>query len=154
MHPNEKLIHTFYSCFQQLDAEEMAACYHENIRFSDPAFPDLRGAEAGAMWKMLCTQAKDFELSFSDISADDRTGKAHWEAKYDFTATRRRVHNRINAEFKFQDGKIIQHQDSFNFWKWSFMALGPVGLMLGWSPMIRKKVQQQAAKGLNKFIRS
>lgn len=152
MHPNEKLIHTFYSCFQTLDAKGMATCYHENIRFSDPAFPDLKGAEAGAMWEMLCSQAKGFELSFSDISANDTTGSAHWEARYDFTATRRRVHNRINAEFKFQDGKIIQHQDSFNFWKWSFMALGPMGLMLGWSPMLRKKVQQQAAKGLKKFI--
>ncbi len=154
MHPNKQLITTFYSCFQQLDAEGMAACYHENIRFSDPAFPELKGAEAGAMWKMLCSQAKGFELSFSDISANDATGKAHWEARYDFTATRRRVHNRITAEFKFQDGKIIQHQDSFNFWKWSFMALGPVGLMLGWSPMLRKKVQQQAAKALKKFTPS
>jgi limonene-1,2-epoxide hydrolase len=154
MHPNEKLIHTFYACFQQLDADGMAACYHKNICFSDPVFPDLRGAEAVAMWKMLCTQAKGFELSFSDISANNMTGSAHWEARYDFTATRRRVHNRIRAEFKFQDGKIIQHQDSFNFWKWSLMALGPVGLMLGWSPMLRKKVRQQAAKGLKKFIRS
>jgi SnoaL-like protein len=153
MHPNEKLITTFYSCFQQLDADGMAACYHENICFSDPAFPDLRGAEAGAMWKMLCTQAQGFELTFGDISADDIIGKAHWEAKYDFTATHRQVHNKINAKFRFQDGKIIQHHDSFNFWKWSFMALGPVGLMLGWSPMLRKKVQHQAAKGLKKFTR-
>ncbi len=154
MHPNEKLITTFYSCFQQLDADGMAACYHKNIRFSDPAFPDLQGAEAGAMWKMLCAQAKGFELSFSDISADDTTGKAHWEAKYDFTATHRRVHNRIDAKFKFQDGKIIQHEDTFNFWRWSFMALGPVGLMLGWTPILRSKVRQQAAKGLEKFIHS
>jgi hypothetical protein len=99
MHPNEKLIKTFYSCFQQQDGEGMAACYHENICFSDPVFPDLRGPAAGVMWKMLCTQTKGFELSFSDISADDTTRKAQWEAKYDFTATHRRVHNRINAEF-------------------------------------------------------
>jgi hypothetical protein len=154
MHPNGKLINTFYTCFEQLDAQGMAACYHADICFSDPVFPDLRGSQVGAMWKMLCSQAKGFELSFSNISANDKIGKAHWEAKYDFTATHRRVHNRINAEFKFQDGKIIEHQDSFNFWKWSFMALGPVGLMLGWSPMLRSKVRLQAAKGLEKFIRS
>lgn len=79
MHPNEKLIHTFYTCFQQLDADGMAACYHADICFSDPAFPDLKGAEAGAMWKMLCSQAKGFELSFSDISANDTTGSARWK---------------------------------------------------------------------------
>jgi len=39
MPPNEKLINTFYSCFKQLDGNGMAACYHENICFSDPVFP-------------------------------------------------------------------------------------------------------------------
>jgi limonene-1,2-epoxide hydrolase len=154
MHPNAELVKTFYSCFQQQDGKGMASCYHDNIQFSDPVFPDLRGSAAGAMWKMLCSQAKGFELSFRDIQADDTIGKAHWEAKYDFPATNRRVHNRIEAVFQFQDGKIIQHRDTFSFWKWSFMALGPIGLILGWSPIIRKKVQQRAFRGLDKFIRS
>ncbi len=58
-----------------------------------------------------------------------------------------------DSSFQFQDGKIIQHHDSFNFWKWSFMALGPVGLILGWSPLVKNKIQKQAAKNLNKFIK-
>jgi hypothetical protein len=67
--------------------------------------------------------------------------------------TGRRVHNKIDATFQFQDGKIIRHHDRFNFWKWSFMALGPVGLFLGWSPFIKNKVRKQAAKNLEKFIK-
>ena len=56
--------------------------------------------------------------------------------------------------FSNKRGRIIQHRDIFSFWKWSFMALGPIGLVLGWSPIIRKKVQQRAFRGLDKFIRS
>ena len=152
MHSNIETIEKFYVCFKQLDGDGMAACYHENVHFSDPVFTDLKGPDAGSMWKMLCSQAQGFELTFSDIQADDRTGKACWEAKYVFSPTGRSVHNKVKSEFQFLDGKIITHWDSFHFWKWSFMALGPVGLILGWSPWVKKKVQRQAAKNLDYFI--
>jgi len=154
MNSNEKLIETFYTSFQKLDARAMILCYHPDIRFSDPVFPNLSGAEVGEMWRMLCSQAKNCELTFADIEADERTGKAHWEARYDFSATGRRVHNKINAEFEFQDGKIIRHKDTFDFWKWSSQALGPVGFILGWTPLLRKKVQKQARERLTKFMNS
>lgn len=154
MNPNEKLIEIFYTSFQNLDAGAMINCYRPDVRFSDPVFPDLSGAEVGAMWKMLCSQAKNFELTFAGIQADDLSGKAHWEARYDFSATERRVHNKIAAGFEFQDGKIIKHTDTFDFWKWSSQALGPVGFLLGWSPPLRKKVQKQARERLAKFMNS
>ncbi len=154
MHPNEELIEIFYTSFQKLDAEAMARCYHPDIRFSDPVFPNLSASEAGAMWRMLCSQAKNFEVTFTDVQANEQKGKAHWEARYDFSATGRRVHNKIDAEFEFQDGKIIKHTDTFDFWKWSSQALGPAGLLLGWTPLLRRKVQKQASERLARFINS
>ena len=129
----------------------MAECYHRDIQFSDPVFPNLQGSNAMEMWNMLCTQAKGFELKYSGIKADDHEGIAYWEAKYDFSRTGRRVHNRVEANFQFQEGKIIWHQDIFSFWKWSFMALGITGLLLGWTPIVRNKVQRQASNNLEKF---
>ncbi len=152
MNPNEQLIEIFYLSFQKLDARGMVDCYHADVEFSDPAFRKLSAAEAGAMWRMLCSTATNFELAFSGVEANERTGKAHWEAQYDFSATGRRVHNKIEAQFEFQDGKIIKHTDTFDFWKWSTMALGPVGSVLGWTPLLRKKVQKQAREKLAKFM--
>lgn len=152
MHPNASLIETFYTSFQKLDAGAMARCYHPEIRFSDPVFPLLTGAEVSAMWSMLCSQAKNFELTFADIQANELVGKAHWEALYDFSATGRRVHNKIDAAFEFREGKIIKHTDTFDFWKWSRMALGPAGSLLGWTPIVRNKVQRQARGRLAKFM--
>ena len=154
MHPHEELINSFYTSFQKLDATAMVGCYHPDVRFSDPVFPALSKAEVGEMWKMLCTQAKNFELTFTSIEANDQVGTAHWEAQYDFSATGRRVHNKIEAKFEFRDGKIIKHTDTFNFWKWSSMALGPVGFLLGWTPLLQKKVQKQARGRLEKFMNS
>ncbi len=153
MHANEQLIDDFYSAFQKLDWQTMQQCYSTDIAFSDPVFNQLKGKEAAAMWHMLCSRAKDFELSFSDIQANDTHGSCCWKASYTFSKTGRKVHNVIFAEFQFADGKIVRHSDHFSFWRWSRMALGPVGILLGWSGYLKRKVQQQAVGGLKLFMR-
>ncbi len=153
MHPNAALIHRFYDSFAALDAEGMKACYHPDVVFTDPAFGELRGAQAGAMWTMLTSRARDLQVSATDVEADDRRGRAHWEARYTFGQTGRKVLNRIDAEFEFRDGLIIRHTDTFDFYAWARQALGPAGLLLGWTPIIQNKVRQTARAGLEKHMR-
>lgn len=152
MHPNEALITSFYEAFQKLDAEAMVACYADDVRFSDPVFPDLRGDRARGMWRMLCKRARSFELTFSDVTADDTRGSARWEARYVFSATGRRVHNVISADFELAGGKIVRHTDTFDLWRWTRMALGPAGVLLGWTPLVQGKVRREADKGLEAFL--
>ncbi|WP_153772665.1 nuclear transport factor 2 family protein [Pseudomonas sp. MNR3A] len=148
---NSALITRFYQAFQRLDAEAMVACYSDDIVFSDPAFGTLRGQDVGDMWRMLTTRAKDFSLTFDSVHADAQGGSAHWVATYLFSQTGRTVVNDIQARFVFRDGLICQHDDSFDLWRWSRQALGTPGLILGWSPLVRNKVRQQATKGLRAF---
>lgn len=153
MHSNEKLIRDFYAAFARRDAAGMAQCYHPDIMFSDPAFPMLRGTEASAMWAMLTSRAKDdFEIILTMASADDQGGYANWEAKYTFTQTGRKVHNKIDAVFAFRDGKIIRHIDRFLFWRWSRQALGPIGTLLGWSLPIKSMIRKKARAALTQFM--
>ncbi len=151
-HPNAELIKRFYEAFQKLDAETMAQCYAANIRFSDPVFTDLRGSDAASMWRMLCSRAMDFSLTFDGISADNRYGRAHWIASYTFSQTGRRIVNHIDAEFEFEDGKIIHHTDRFDLWKWARQALGFKGFLLGWSSLVQNKIRHQAGRGLRTYI--
>ncbi len=152
MHPNEKLIRDFYAAFAKRDAAGMAACYHRDIAFSDPAFPMLRGKEATAMWAMLCGRGKDLEIILGNVSGDAEGGRAHWEAKYTFSQTGRFVHNKIDAVFAFRDGKIVRHVDSFSFWAWSSQALGAIGIMLGWFGPIKAMVRKKAGKSLVDYM--
>lgn len=152
MHPNAELITRFYTAFQQKDWAGMAACYHPNVVFNDSVFTDLRGKRAGQMWQMLCERGKDLRLEFKDVSADDTTGKAHWDAYYSFSRTGRNVHNSIDASFRFQDDLIIEHRDHFNFWRWSSQALGLPGMLLGWTPFLQKQVQAQSMKTLDEYF--
>ncbi|AGC49270.1 hypothetical protein MYSTI_08004 [Myxococcus stipitatus DSM 14675] len=152
MNPHSQLIIDFYSAFQRRDAKAMNACYHPEVEFSDAVFIGLRHGGTTAMWSMLCERGKDLEVSFRDVQADEHTGRAHWDAHYTFSTTGRKVLNRIDAEFEFRDGKIVRHRDHFDFWTWSRQALGPAGLVLGWTPFLRNKVRGQARRSLDKYI--
>lgn len=152
MNQNEQLIQTFYEAFQQRDASAMAACYGPTIRFSDPVFRDLDKPEVTAMWRMLCDQGSDLEIVFSNVIADDRNGSAHWEPTYSFGASGRNVHNKIDASFEFEGGRIVRHIDDFDLWRWSRMALGLTGVLAGWSRPAQSKIRQSADRSLRRFI--
>jgi ketosteroid isomerase-like protein len=151
VHPNHELIDRFYAAFAQLDGETMAACYGPGARFSDPVFVGLEGAEPGAMWKMLTARARDLEVTLAEHEAGAQRGSAHWLADYTFS-TGHRVHNDVRAAFRFQDGLIVDHQDSFSFYAWARQALGPVGLALGWTPVLQAKVRREARSGLAEYL--
>ena len=148
---NAELISRFYQAFQRQDAEAMAACYAPDVQFSDVVFVGLKGREAGDMWRMLCSRAKDFSLSFTEVQADEQQGSARWTAQYTFSATGRPVVNEIRAEFVFKDGLIIEHRDHFDLWRWSRQALGLKGLLLGWLPSVQAAIRRQARQGLSGF---
>lgn len=153
MDPHVELIQKFYTAFQNHDDEQMAGLYHPSACFSDPVFPELTGSELiGGMWRMLCNSGADLEITFQDVRADEKTGSAHWEATYTF-AKGQRVHNIIEAKFRFEDGLIVEHHDQFDFWRWSRMALGLPGIFLGWSKFLQHQVQRQAQHRLEKYLR-
>ncbi len=153
---NQDLITRFYEAFSRLDAEAMASFYHENVVFQDPAFGILKGERAGNMWRMLCQsqKGKDFIVEFSNVEAGEKSGSAHWEAKYTFSKTGRKVHNRIEAQFEFSDGKIIKHTDVFDLRSWAKQALGFKGALLGGTNFFKKKLQAQTNGMLAKFENS
>ena len=150
-HPNRDVIERFYASFARLDGDSMAACYAPGARFSDPVFTDLRDGEPGAMWRMLTGRAKDLTVELTEHAADEDRGSAHWLADYTFS-TGRKVHNDVRAQFRFTDGLITEHHDTFSFHRWASQALGPVGLALGWTPLLQGKVRREARAGLDEFL--
>ena len=149
----QDLIKTFYNAFNNLDAESMVSCYHNDIVFKDPAFGTLKAEHAKNMWRMLCENQKGkvFKVDSTDIICDDKKGTAHWEAIYTFSKTGRKIHNCIDAEFIFKDGKIIQHIDNFDLHKWAKQALGFKGLLIGNTNFFKAKLQAQTHQLLSKF---
>ncbi len=153
MNKNEETIHRFYKAFQQLDYATMQSCYHPEAVFNDPAFGLLDAGYTNAMWQMLCTRAKNFNLTYGNIQLlDEEYSTCNWNATYLFSSTGRRVHNKIKAYMRFKDGLIIEHTEAFNFYKWTRMALGLPGFLFGWSNFMHRKIQKRARAGLVKFM--
>lgn len=151
MHPNHQLLERFYQSFSRRDYAGMQACYAPAAAFQDPVF-ELAGPRIGAMWHMLCASGRDLAITFQVLTADERRGRARWEARYTFAATGRRVHNVVESGFAFAAGRIARQQDVFDFWRWSRQALGPAGWLLGWTPAVRTRVQRTARANLERFI--
>jgi ketosteroid isomerase-like protein len=147
---NEQLIANFYNSFAAGDAEGMVINYADDIAFKDPAFGLLKGNEAKNMWRMLLKNA-ELKVTADNIKADNNTGSASWVAVYKFSLTGRTIINKVSAKFEFKDGKIIKHTDYFSFWKWGAQAFGLKGYLLGWTPIMKNKVRQQALARLKKF---
>lgn len=152
MQQNADLIRKFYGAFQRRDAEGMVACYHPEVQFSDPVFPDLKGERAGAMWRMLCERGTDLKIEFRDVRATHRNGAVHWEAWYTFTGSGRKVHNVIDATFEFQDGRILRHSDRFDLHRWAGQALGLPGKLLGGTRFMQDKIRGMAKKNLDNYM--
>jgi uncharacterized protein len=146
---NAAVIRTLYDALDRHDGDAMAALYAPEGRFHDPAFGELTGEEAGDMWRMLTGRSKDLSVELAEHDADGDTGTAHWIATYTFS-TARPVVNDIRARFRFRDGLIVEHDDSFSFSRWARQALGPAGLVLGLYP-IRLLVRRRARGDLAEF---
>ncbi len=132
----------------------MCACYDDSITFQDPAFGTLKGREVCTMWEMLLNKKEsELEIQFYDIRADETGGSASWSARYRFGPAKRRVKNRVNSEFKFEDGKIIDQKDHFDLWAWSRQALGLTGYLLGWSSFLKYKIQGKSKAALLRFTK-
>jgi ketosteroid isomerase-like protein len=150
---NEELVNKFYTAFSKLDFETMNSCYSDDIIFYDPAFGLLKGEEAKAMWEMMCKNAKEFSLTFSNIkNLDDEFTTCDWVARYTFSKTGKKVINKIRANMKFADGKIIEHSDAFSLHKWSAQALGFSGWLLGWNRFFQQKIKNTAKKNLMNYM--
>ena len=104
------------------------------------------------MWRMLCSRSSDLRIEPSNLEADAQRGSADWQAWYTFSTTGRKVHNVVHSQFRFADGLILEQVDTFAFWRWSRQALGPIGVLLGWTPVVRGKVRATARRSLERFL--
>ena len=138
----------FYTAFAERDAEAMVRLYHPQATFHDPVFGTLDAAQTAAMWRLLLSRATDIQISSVLLGVEGQTARVRWEARYPFSQTGRRVHNVVYARLNVQDGLIIRHTDRFNFWVWARQALGVPGLLLGWTPMLHRRVSESALAGL------
>lgn len=148
------VVSRFYDAFSNLDADTMCACYHEEATFYDHGFGHLDVDRVRGMWQMLISsqRGKDFRISYSDVSIDGATGSARWEAHYTFSKTGRKVHNIIQTEMEFAEGRIIKHIDHFDLHRWAGQALGLPGKLIGWTPYFKRKLQQQTSAALDHYL--
>jgi hypothetical protein len=136
----------FYDALARRDAETMAAMYAPDARFEDAVFR-LRGEEIGRMWRSLLGRAKEFSVTYTIAQAAADRGAVEWTARYLFGG-RRPVVNIILSELRFENGRIAEQRDQFDFPRWAAQALGTPGRLFGRFGWFRRAVAKKARRGL------
>lgn len=147
-----QIVQDFFEAFKRRDYKAMQACYHDQASFTDPVFGTLDATQVKAMWEMLLGRNNDLQLEYKILNANENQAEVNWVATYNFSATQRRVENKVHSVLTLKDQKIIVQKDTFDLWKWSAMALGLSGSLLGWTPFLKNKIRGNAAAGLRKFM--
>jgi hypothetical protein len=136
----------FYEALARRDAGAMAAMYAPEAAFTDPVFC-LRGKDIGRMWDSLLGRARDFSVSYTIARAASDSGTVEWTARYLFGG-RRPVVNVILSELRFENGRIVEQTDRFDFPRWAAQALGTPGRWLGRFEWFRRAVARKARRGI------
>jgi ketosteroid isomerase-like protein len=148
MHANAALLHRLFAALGAHDHAAMAACYRPGAQFRDIAF-DLDGREAIAgMWRMICDGGSGIKVvALEVVEADDRAGLARVVETYRFRASSdprkpaRLVRNAIVSRFRFEEGRILRHDDECDAKAWARQALGngPIAFLAGRLRFLRSR---------------
>jgi hypothetical protein len=155
---SRETLERYFAAFGNLDAATMQSCYAENARFEDPIFRLAGARQIGGMWRMLCSELRlrgigQWKLEVEEIRTRGDQGRVRWRARYPFGSPERKVHNRVYSRFDFDDkGLIVRQRDAFSFWNWSRQAIGTSGLLFGWTPTLRARVQMKAGQQLARYM--
>lgn len=148
---NAEIVDAFYDAFARKDGRAMSAAYAPGAHFSDKVFPDLDGAQAGAMWRML-TRSPELKIQHKILKVDGDTVTAQWIANYPAPGTGRPVENHVTATLQLKDGKIVDHKDDFDMNKWVHMAFGGIADVPFLSGALAGITRHLAGRQLKKFI--
>lgn len=146
-----QIVNEFYAALARRDGEAMASCYHDDVVFEDPVFGVLSGQNARDMWRMLCSGSTDLTVTHQVLESTPTAATTAWVAHYTFPRTGRRVSNDVTARMIIAEDGIVDHRDSFSIWGWSAQALGPLGRLLGWTPLMRARIRATSAASLESF---
>lgn len=138
----------FFRHFQAREGDAMASLYDPAGHFADPVFPDLTGAQAGQMWRMLTARGKDLAVTFEPPRVEGDRVIVPWIARYTFSATGRFVENHVTSSLRIVDGRIVDQRDEFDFARWASQALGLAGRLFGGVGAFQRFFQRRAAKTL------
>lgn len=135
----------------------MSSFWHPDFTFSDPAFPNLTGARAKAMFHMFITNRETSKMKVTITSpaaavaggpAD--TYSASYNCDYLFGESSVPVHNEINCVIELKDGKVWKQSDDFHLGNWAKQSLGSVMRhTLGISGILGMVVRKKATERLD-----
>lgn len=147
MSKEAQIVKEFYKALSKGDYQKVNSLYHDDAKYRDEIF-DLRGKEINALWYTATRPEMNLIAHCKSLKVDGDRVTTDWNISYTIDTLNRKVELDETGVFQFQDGKIINHKDSYDFWSWCAQSLGFIGKALGWSQWLKNRVRNQAKKSV------
>jgi len=145
------VLNTFLRALAQRDVEAMIRCYTTTATYHSPIFPQVEGDTLTATWQWFCAKAPDLTMVVDEQAFEANTARVQWTATYTFPKTGRPVVQVTDSIFVFEGPQLCRHEDRFDLHRWSHMALGPLGRVLGGRRWLQRSLQRAAAERVARF---
>lgn len=150
---NDAVVHDLMAALARHDVEGLERCYHPDVSYGDPMFPELEGRDRVlALWRMVFDRTTGLRVAHRAVTTDKYRGSAACVFTYVIAESGREIETRTEALFHFEDGLIVRHHNEYDFRHWSKVVLGrPTGLISGWTPRLRDSIRSGARKALQAY---
>lgn len=129
--------------------------YTDDILFSDPLSGLLQGQQVRDRLKMICRAVKDFHLTIIKTEViDQEYVTCQWRADYYSIRLRKQITFPIKTFMKIVDGQITEQSEGYNLTQWIGKAYGVKGRLFGWTNFMKRKVQKEYQRELERFAGS
>jgi ketosteroid isomerase-like protein len=120
----------FYDAFCKGDTATMENLYAPDVKWKDTIFSFDDRAGTMGMWDILCKPAPDKKFTYKMVSVSGDTVVVHWLA--DYVLLGRKIHNDVMATLVVKNGKIVSHEDVYDWGRWARQAFPLGGLVDVW----------------------
>jgi limonene-1,2-epoxide hydrolase len=142
-----EIVKEFYKALDSGDYRTVNEFYHKNAHYKDEIF-DFKGLEIHALWYTATLPDMELSAELESIREEEDAIYTEWVMSYTLDIIKRRIRLKEKGKFTFQEGKIIEHTDKYDFWTWCIQAFGIIGRALGWSNWLQNRVRSQAKKSV------
>jgi hypothetical protein len=151
LHPNVVLLERFYTGIQNSDIAAIRTCYAPNVVLLRPglwrATRRQDGSDVGHVIQPRRAPADHLQRPIRRRLHRLGTLGSPLRVRQDRAPGPQPDHLRISL----RRARVAEHRDSFRVYRWAAMAIGPVGRLAGWTPLLRSALHKETVRLLDRF---
>ena len=128
--------------------DDLVNCYNHEVKYFDPLFGLLEGAQVKAMWRLKFLDYGDAFVETEDVTDE---GDGYYKMKYRMrykSSGNKMIMLNVQAYFKVQGNLITEQSEGFSVHAILKQERGLLGNLMGWNRFFQQSRKNKAKRAL------